>query len=591
MKSRSSRPNPAASPWTLARLLATDLLAGSPDTLNRVLGKIRARDLKYVAELGQIEDIEYQSSDFGEVSSLRQIGALFKKNASFSDPKRCEEAAIANFHAGEEKCLITNVRLEMQGPLEERFSSVPLYLERMRRDISAMLGDAEVAPDVLDIGLRMTSGATEDRTRRRSYPFLKITGNLRAPLTAVPHIGRTLQKFGVPFEDVRFTAVEHNAVVFVPKNWKTHRSIAKEPTHALPFQLALDKFLKQRLKRCWGIDLSTQAVNQNLAREGSIDGSLATIDLSQASDTLSLNAVATLLPDTWFMLFKAFRSRSWRSKFGRGHYHKFSSMGNGYTFTLETLIFAAACRAVGAKRFSVYGDDIILETELAGNLVKLLNYLGFGVNEEKSFMNPSSRFRESCGCDYFKGQLVTPFYMREWPKVNDHPSTAHLINGLVAASPIGALWGHLAALRRQMSLRLVPWNDDTRSGVFITPRQCWDMGKLYIDRRPTLRGQTNPLSGFPVFKGYGQVHTRRVTPGWRSLLLWFLQVGRTDDDPKPTSRKSDILLKRVGDGDTASNVTSEVVVRTRFTFMVRRYSPALSSTPDHLFLWDEVVGG
>jgi hypothetical protein len=59
-------------------------------------------------------------------------------------------------------------------------------------------------------------------------------------------------------------------------------------------------------------------------------------------------------------------------------------MGNGYTFTIETLVFAAICKSIGSRQFSVYGDDIIIETELYEPLVEMLSYLGFEVNKEKS---------------------------------------------------------------------------------------------------------------------------------------------------------------------------------------------------------------
>jgi hypothetical protein len=99
----------------------------------------------------------------------------------------------------------------------------------------------------------------------------------------------------------------------VPKNWKTFRTIACEPDGALPFQLAFDTFAKRRL-RARGINLSDQSRNQLLAKEGSINGSLATIDLSSASDTVAFNTVALLFPTEWFDVLNAFRSTHWRSK-------------------------------------------------------------------------------------------------------------------------------------------------------------------------------------------------------------------------------------------------------------------------------------
>jgi hypothetical protein len=112
--------------------------------------------------------------------------------------------------------------------------------------------------------------------------------------------------------------------------------------------------------------------------------------------------------------------------------NKFSSMGNGFTFELETLIFLAiareACHLAGADESDVlvYGDDIIVPT-LAGKLcTTLLRYFGFRPNSKKTFL--TGVFRESCGGDYFNGVAVRPFYLKEFP---DEPQkTFSLINGL-----------------------------------------------------------------------------------------------------------------------------------------------------------------
>jgi hypothetical protein len=100
-------------------------------------------------------------------------------------------------------------------------------------------------------------------------------------------------------------------------------------------------------------------------------------------------------------------------------YRKVSSMGNGFTFELQSLIFYSAIQAVFElcpklgvdRRCRVYGDDIIVPTPHARPLIELLSFLGFKTNEEKSFID--GPFRESCGKHYFLGHDVTPFYIRE----------------------------------------------------------------------------------------------------------------------------------------------------------------------------------
>jgi hypothetical protein len=461
----------------------------------------------------------------------------------------------------------------------------------MQYDISVLLGDVDAKVyHAMGRYLRLTPGATEDRTRRRSLPFLKITGKLRAPSKTKPYLRSALSFMGIGWDEVRFIPTEQNSVVMVPKNWKTHRTIAKEPTHSLPFQLALDSILKRRLKK-WGIDLSSQKRNQELAREGSIDGSLATIDLAMASDTLSFNAVALLLPYKWFELFNSFRSCRYKAPWGEGEYAKFSSMGNGYTFTLETLIFGAAVRAIGSRRNSVYGDDIIVESERASDLIKLLSFLGFTVNKEKSYVNPDSRFRESCGCDYYKGRLVTPFYMRETPYLEDRSSLCHLVNCLIAISSPGPLWDWCKKIVVGRKLRLVPFNEDTRSGIHIPVYDAYRLRKVYVCRT---RGSRKPniLFGLQVFKGYGQTQRVRQVRGWRSLLLWHISAYgsegfATNLEPKRLAAKllsSSVLSAST---DIRQNVVSKVVVRSTYVHCERRYSPPALTAPLSLFLWGD----
>jgi hypothetical protein len=577
---------------------------------------IRARDFSSLAQLGTIEDREYPDHEIASVLAQRQIAALFKKNEQFSDDDKCSAAARLTFERGERICRITNRRLDWFYIRSDRLPvTLRKQIARMEQDIQSLLGDRSEFDDAMPSLIRVTNGATEDRPRCRSTPFLKITGRLRAPVSAVTSLGHLLLSYGVELSSCVFTRVEHNAVTLVPKNWKTHRTIAKEPTHSLPFQLALDTWFKTKLRR-WGIDLSTQKRNQEFARIGSIDGSVSTIDLEMASDTLALNAIAWLFPADWYELLCSFRSSSFRAPWGPGSYAKFSSMGNGYTFTLETLIFAAACKAVGSRQFTVYGDDIALETHLVPSLVELLSFLGFKVNGAKSFSNPDSRFRESCGCDYYKGHLVTPFYLRECPRVSDKAGISHTLNGLIACAMVpGPLWTWAAGEVQRLGLRLVPWNEDSRSGVWTTPKFAWETGRLKIDRRrpcpPKARVVTDqygqpakafapvsqPTSGFPVFKGYTSTQDSRKTVGWRSLFLWFLEknYGGEVVDPLVPKRRSAFQQTYVGkapsdlDNITAT-VKSQVITRTRYVHGTCRYSPKTAMTPSYLYLWVEEFG-
>lgn len=203
---------------------------------------------------------------------------------------------------------------------------------------------------------------------------------------------------------------------FVPKNAKSLRTTVTEPALNMFVQKGLGDYIAECLRRV-GIDTRDQSANRHFARRGSLTGDVATLDLSSASDTVSRQLVRFLLPDDWFFYLDSTRSSTihdrWAAKEDRiVHLQKFSSMGNGFTFPLETLIFWALTSSVCSDptRVSCYGDDIICPTENVGRVIALLDYCGFVVNTSKSFM--SGCFRESCGADYFNGIDIRPYYAK-----------------------------------------------------------------------------------------------------------------------------------------------------------------------------------
>jgi len=147
---------------------------------------------------------------------------------------------------------------------------------------------------------------------------------------------------------------------------------------------------------------------------GSIDDSddgFVTIDLESASDSLSIGVTRRLLPPDWYSLLDRIRSHAYELDGVVKTFSKFCSMGNGFCFPLETLVFASACVATGCGTpgvdFLVYGDDIVVRKRHAAKVIQFLNHLGFKTNRKKTFL--SGPFRESCGKDWFGGKDVRPF--------------------------------------------------------------------------------------------------------------------------------------------------------------------------------------
>jgi hypothetical protein len=252
-----------------------------------------------------------------------------------------------------------------------------------------------------------------------AYPYLDVFSELTA-------LGRLF--VGNPATrmlDITFS--RGNKVTFVPKNAKTHRPIAVEPRWNIWMQKGLGLYLRGRLRGV-GVNLDFQGLNQAFAIYGSRTGKYATIDLASASDTVSYEVVQALLPEPWLTVFAALRSPAYYLDGKWRDYEKWSSMGNGYTFELESLLFWALCSSVD-EDVSVYGDDLIVPTKSFDTIVRVLEAAGFSVNSEKSFAD--GPFRESCGQDAFNGDSVTPIY---WKEPLDDQGTLSLVNQITVLS-------------------------------------------------------------------------------------------------------------------------------------------------------------
>jgi len=217
--------------------------------------------------------------------------------------------------------------------------------------------------------------------------------------------------------DICCTTVNYNKVGFVPKTAKTHRVIAVEPLGNNYLQKGIDLAMRDRLRRV-GLDLRWQSPNQQMAYKGSLDDSedgFSTIDLSSASDSISTELCRELLPPDWFYFLNRVRSPAYViSELGveePRRYEKFVTMGNGFCFPLQTLLFASLVHAVDptakpGSDFRVFGDDIIVRQKIAREVIRLLAKVGFRTNVRKTFV--SGPFRESCGSNWYKGEDVTP---------------------------------------------------------------------------------------------------------------------------------------------------------------------------------------
>lgn len=217
---------------------------------------------------------------------------------------------------------------------------------------------------------------------------------------------------------------------YVPKDWKYIRLIAQSNSISIMVQKTFGDTIRRALLKV-GVDLNDQKVNQEWAEIGSLTGLVATVDLSAASDSISLRMI-DFLPQRWQDYCLASRDTHVSCGTSSHKLAMLAGMGNGYIFELESLLFYAMTRAVveecklDTSMISVYGDDIICPVGAVPLLEEFFLSLGFLLNSDKSFS--SGPFRESCGKHFFKGVDVTPWYIKS--DLDSPDELYHCYNGL-----------------------------------------------------------------------------------------------------------------------------------------------------------------
>jgi hypothetical protein len=278
--------------------------------------------------------------------------------------------------------------------------------------------------------------------------------------------------------DHKVKVVPGSKMSTVPKDRTKNRTICTEPILNMFYQLGMKTQLESVLLDRFNIDLSTMPdLNKRLARLSSIDGSLATIDLKDASDSISVELCRQLLPPKLFQLLMYIRSPRAHVGTELVTLAMISTMGNGFTFALMTLLFASLVRAIYnlnniryqvGTNVGVFGDDIIIVSEHADLLIDTLDRAGLVVNLDKSFT--TGFFRESCGGDYFHGQDVRGIYIKKMSHETHVYSAFNRLHLWSLANGI-RLDAVLQYLRRRADFRPVPYDAGVASGFIVTTKE------------------------------------------------------------------------------------------------------------------------
>jgi len=350
--------------------------------------------------------------------------------------------------------------------------------------------------------------------------------------------------------DTEFCDAEpRSTVCLVPKTFSGPRLIASEPGEHMFLQQSMLRYFmcrtaKSALSRF--ADFRDQGRNRALCRSGSETATLATVDLSAASDTVATWHVEELFRSNPKLLIHlcAARTRYLVQDVSfdqpeEASIRMYATSGNATTFPVETLVFLAVALSVCAEelqcdykdlegKVSVFGDDIIIPVECRNSFSYWMTRMGFRINSAKSYFE--GNFRESCGLDSFKGVDVSPFYLRGWYDKRDPSSLPRMVSAHNNAHKRG-LFNVCEAIRLTLPKGL-PW----------APSGSIDESalKTFIPRPPTHRIRWN--RDLQRFERHSptlvSVSSRRRVDGDLGLFAWF------NENPGPLYKWSPTIQGR-----------------------------------------------
>jgi len=415
-----------------------------------------------------------------------QLRSFFDRFIADSDDFKqsdLNKEAIANF-VDSQKNVLSGL------PGSERSHRV---LREMRRILRLILGEC---PDLSQLDdWRFPQKASEGVKRENGYLHEKLN-HLTSTKEQLPLIQGLLRDCAlIP----RYVKADSVSVVAVEKKWNKSRIIAPDTVASGCVSNALGRYIEERLRASVGIDIKVQQhLHRKLVREASRKGHLATLDLSAASDSISIPLLRRVLPSAWWRLLRRCRTRLFRvdKKGPAMSLQSFMTMGVGYTFPLQTAVYYSLIQAtknlLRSTRpydfpgiISVYGDDCIFPTSLYPFVKTVLEDLGFKVNGDKSFAH--GFFRESCGEDCFKGQSVRPAFMK-WDEDTASGSIYQMLNLLLRRYnmlEIPSTIRYLVKLVHSIDgiVLRVPPHFSERAGIHVASPECFcgEGGRPYLN--------------------------------------------------------------------------------------------------------------
>ncbi len=434
---------PADYHWQVLRLLVDALKTLVPPELATGLeGSIRSRDPNRYYALGESFGLpsiakaldSFELSGFDPATQYLLVSVM-RKHPKMETVSKTDRRS---------RCIEAVKSLDAELLTESPYWTHDEVFRYMKADLQLILGPVPTVEVIADSARHGPGSSTtlgfNDRSKYFKYqdwPY-PVCPRAETMLTSVIKLDQRWvgvledsyrRRYGIPpwrilNQDSFWKNVVHaehcwNRVTTVPKDGTKDRPIAIEPAGNIFLQLGVEGVIRARL-RAHGLNLDTQERNRELCLKFSRENSGYTIDLSNASDTISRKFCETMLPAGWFELLDSIRSpygefpdrTYWR-------YAKMSSMGNATTFVLESLLFWSLQRAVSrvyghrSDRNVAFGDDLLGEGYLGKHMFIYLPLCGFAVNRNKSFLE--GPVRESCGVDSYKGRDIRPVFLKTVP--------------------------------------------------------------------------------------------------------------------------------------------------------------------------------
>lgn len=452
--------------------------------------RVNAAALSKALLADMADEIDVQLPSWAPDSTPREVACYALRDSFMKKFMETDEPSPTACAAALKKFIAVNTRCK-SWVIPYEFSQDDVLVGELKRTLHEFWyrDESPLVNDYRDLFLRGRAGPGASISARDTDFYTKMFDSDLSCTATIPQIWERcypLNGLWAEAEAFRSTihginVVEHSNYSFVNKTTTIARGICTEPSLNMWLQLGLGSVLETRIRECFGIDLALQPdINRELARRGSIEGQLCTVDLESASDSMALNVLEELLPRSFMGVLKTLRTPRTRLPDGSEvELHMVSTMGNGFTFPLQTMLFASVVKSVyrylglnflgrglaSGRTFSVFGDDIIVDKRAIRLVLRLLHLLGFVVNNDKTFVE--GRFRESCGADYVDGVNVRGVYCKRLRSEQDLFTVINGLNRWTAKTgvPVQRTIELLVSGVRSPRRNFVPPDEDDAAGI------------------------------------------------------------------------------------------------------------------------------